>query len=637
MDGPVHQEGMFVFERCRLDPVSRTLTRDGVRIALQPRLFDTLLYLVRNALQNPGRVLERDELLAALWPARTVDEGNLGRAISSLRDVLKGHGVDGMLIVTAPGRGYRFGARVGFEPARTEIAPASIAAAPASAAPRRGGRAGTVITLVMALGGLAALLLLAALLAWRHAGRPAETQPFAPPPRSVAVLPFGTAGGAPGQYYLAEGMSEELINALGRVGQLRVAARVSSFAFRAKPVPVRDIARQLNVGMVLEGSLRQEGGHLHITAELVDAATGFLVWSRSYDRAPTDLLAVEGQIAEEVITSLKGSLADEDLASLALGGTTRADAFDAYLSGVALMGPTNGEANQAATDSFSRAVALDPGFTEALVARARAQIYIAVNGGVTVGRAGSLLDGALADAQRAVAQAPRLGAAHAVLGLVLEYRLKDLGRAAAEFGQAAKLAPNDAAAATSYALFEADLGHMDLAVKSVTHAAELDPLQPVYYRMLGQILAYAGRFPEASVALRHAANLPPADPNADRIFRGIVLTVQGDMAQAGEVCAGEVDYLDLVCLALADHALGRAAEAQHAMDRLRTMQGDRGAYNYAGIYASWGRRQDALGWLQRAYELRDPGMLDIKIDPRLASLRGTDAYQSIVRRMGFPP
>jgi serine/threonine-protein kinase len=301
------------------------------------------------------------------------------------------------------------------------------------------------------------------------------------------------------------------------------------------------------------------------------------------------------------------------------------------------MGPTNGEANQAATDSFSRAVALDPGFTEALVARARAQIYIAVNGGVTVGRAGSLLDGALADAQRAVAQAPRLGAAHAVLGLVLEYRLKDLGRAAAEFGQAAKLAPNDAAAATSYALFEADLGHMDLAVKAVTHAAELDPLQPVYYRMLGQILAYAGRFPEASVALRHAANLPPADPNADRIFRGIVLTVQGDMAQAGEVCAGEVDYLDLVCLALADHALGRAAEAQHAMDRLRTMQGDRGAYNYAGIYASWGRRQDALGWLQRAYELRDPGMLDIKIDPRLASLRGTDAYQSIVRRMGFPP
>jgi len=632
VDGAVHQQRVFVFERCRLDPISRTLTRDGARIGLQPRLFDTLLYLV----QNPGRVLERDELLAALWPTRTVDEGSLGRAISSLREVLKAHGVEETLIVTSPGRGYRFGARVDFEPVVAEPAPASIATAPASAVPRHR-RVGAVPLLC----GLAALSLLAVLLPWRHAAHPAESAGFAPPPRSVAVLPFmtvtGLGGGAAEKDYLAEGLSQELINKLSRVGDIRVAARLPTFAFWAKPVPVRDIGRQLNVGMVLEGSLRHEGGHLHLTADLVDATSGFLVWTRSYDSTPNDLLALEGQIAAKVVTSLKGSLPDEDPVSLALGGTTKPDAFDAYLSGMVLMGPTNGEANQAATDAFTRAIALDPGYSEALVARARAQVYMAVNGGVTVGREGALLDGALADAQRAVAQSPRLGAAHAVLGLVLGCRLQDLGRAAAEYGQAVALAPYDAATVTSYALFQTDLGHMDQAVKEVTHATELDPLASVYDRMEAQILAYAGRFPEAFVALRHAASLPPADRNADRIFRGIVLTLQNDMAQAREVCEGQVDYLDLVCLALADHALGRDAEAQRAFDRLRTLQGDSGAYNYAGIYATWGRSQDALHWLQRAYELRDPGMLDIKIDPRLASLRGTDAYQAIVRQMGFPP
>jgi len=631
MDGAVHLQGTFVFARCRLDPISRTLTRDGARITLEPRLFDTLLYLV----QNPGRVLERDELLAALWPGRIVDESNLGRTISSLRKVLKEHGIEETLIVTAPGRGYRFGALVVFEPAMAQTDPALVATTAAASATPRHRRTGAALLLC----GLAAVSLLAVLLPWRHAAHLAEVPRFTPPPRSVAVLPFSSVTGLGGaeQDYLAEGLSRELINQLGRVEDIRVAAPLPSSALRAKPMPLRDIARQLNVGMVLEGSLRHEGGHLHITADLVDATSGFLVWTRSYDRAPTDLLALENQIAEEVVTSLKGSLPEKDPASLALGGTTRADAFDAYLSGMMLMGPTNGEANQAATDAFTRAIALDPGYSEALVARARAQVYMVVNGGVTVGRAGALLDAALADAQRAVAQSPALGAAHAVLGLVLGCRLQDLGRAAAEYGQAVALAPYDAATVTSYALFQADLGHMDLAVKEVTHAAELDPLASVYDRMLAQLLAYAGRFPEAFVALRHAASLPPADRNADRIFRGIVLTVQNDMAQARDVCAGQVDYFDLVCLALADHALGREAEANHAFDRLRTLQGESGAYNYAGIYGAWGRPQDALHWLQRAYELRDPGMLDIKIDPRLASLRGTAAYQAIVRQMGFPP
>jgi serine/threonine-protein kinase len=482
----------------------------------------------------------------------------------------------------------------------------------------------------MALGVVAALAL--AGVAWRE-----WAVARARPPHSIAVLPFTNVSGDPAQDYLSDGLSTELINALGRVDDIRVAAGTSSASFKGRNVLVGEIGRLLNVGYVLEGSVSRSGTRLHVTTQLIDTSTGFQKWSRQYDRDQSGALAVEDQIAPAVVTAIKGTTQDTDLASLAMGRTANARAFDAYLVGMSALGEPNGAGNGQAIAALGRAIALDPAYADAYVARARAQVYDVVGDtSLNAAEGAARLDMAVRDAETAVKLAPKLGGAHAALGMALKYRLVDLTRAATEYGQAMALAPEDAETAMSYAYFQLEIGHTAQAVAIAQHAAALDSLRAMNYRTLAVILGYAHHYDSAMAALAHARGLAPAEPGPDRIALGLVLTARGDAAAARTTCAGAVDYYDLACLALADHALGQDAAATAALAKLHTMLGDSGAYVYAGIAAAWGQPDAALRWLGRAYELRDPGLADIKIDPRLASLHGTAPFQGIVRRIGFP-
>jgi TolB-like protein/DNA-binding winged helix-turn-helix (wHTH) protein/tetratricopeptide (TPR) repeat protein len=647
MDGPVHQQGIYRFEQCRLNPVSRALSRNGAPVPLRSRLFDTLLFLV----QNPGRIIEREELIAAVWPARTVDDTSLPKAISSLRALLKAGGVDEEIILTVPGRGYRFGAQVVFEhlpgisssSGSDSVPNDGVIQTPPATLPSGGLPGKRRIGLIWLVGLVVCGGMLALALLWsgQTGVRPTAslaTTASAPPLHSVGVLPFVNTSGDAAQEYLSDGMSEELINALGRVSSLRVAARNSSFAFKGKAEAIQDVARRLNVADVLEGSIQRVGTRVHVTAQLVDASTGFQVWSRTYDRTTADLLAVEGQIAEEVITSVIGVLLDADLAKLALGGTNSPQAFDAYLTGMAAMGAATGAANRQAIEAFRQAITADPEYAEAYVERARAAVFTVVGGGTAnPSKAEAMLNEARLDAERAVLIAPRLGAAHAVLGLVLKFQLTDLGRAADAYRQAAELAPDDASTTMSYALFQAELGHMEQALAAAQHATTLEPLQPLNHRILAEILAEAGRYDEASEALHRAQNLQPPDAKSDRIVLGLIQTYRGDMEGARKNCLQDTDFYAMACLAVADHALGQLDEANATFAKLRASVGDQGAFIFAGIYASWGQQTDALHWLQLAYELRDPGLIDLKVDPRLESIRGMTQYKDLVQRMGFPP
>jgi TolB-like protein/DNA-binding winged helix-turn-helix (wHTH) protein/tetratricopeptide (TPR) repeat protein len=623
MDGPPLPDGCYVFERCRLDPIGRILARDGQKAKLQGRLFDVLLYLVQNA----GRIVEREELLSAIWPSRTVDEGSVPRSISSLRLAFKAIGVEDTLIHTVAGRGYSFSTRVSFEPADVPQM-----TQPTMVPQAAGFREGRQLRgkLAAAIGAATALALAAAL--WRNmAAAPA------PPPHSIAVLPFTNVSGDPAQDYLADGLSTELINALGRVDDIRVASGTSSSSFKARHLLVGEIGRLLNVGYVLEGSVSRSGTRLHVTTQLIDTITGFQKWSRDYDGDQAGVLAVEDQIAPAVITAIKGTAQDTDLASLVMGRTTNARAFDAYLVGMAALGEPNGAGNSQAIAAFSRAITLDPAYADAYVARARARVYDVVGDtSFNPSEGEARLDEAVRDAETAVRLAPKLGGAHAALGMALKYRLVEPTRAATEYGQAMALAPDDAETAMSYAYFQLELGHTALAVATAQHAAALDSLRAMNYRTLAVILSYAHRYDDAMAALAHARGLSPAEPGPDRIALGLVLTAKGDAAAARTTCAGGLDYYDLACLALAEHALGHNAAAEAALAKLHILLGDSGAYLYAGIAAAWGQTDPALRWLRRAYELRDPGLADIKIDPRLASLRGTPAFETIVRQMGFP-
>jgi serine/threonine-protein kinase len=644
MDFFTREKGVYAFGPFRLDPVRRALLRDGERVKLGARLFDTLLYLV----ENHDRLVERDELQQAVWQGRIVEEGNLGQAISALRKALQADGTTENFIVTVAGRGYRFGAPVEFQPeaagglsADRPSQPDRPEEAVAATAPAQ--RIG-VNWRTAARWGAAALLVAASLaLLWRllPAGdTPASglNAPFAPPPHSVAVLAFTNLSGDPGQEYFSDGLSEELIDALSRIRQVQVAARMSSFSFKGKPATIDEIAHKLNVGAVLEGSVRRQGQRLRITTQLIDGKTGYELWSHSYDRDQRDVLAVQVEIASAVSASLQVTLLGDETAKLAMGGTANPKAFDAYLRGMELLYANEGPILRRALAAFDEAIALDPNYAQARVRRSTTLRQILFTEDIPdVATADRMENEALAEAQRAVALAPDLPSAHAQLGGVLEEARFDFAGATSEVDRARDLAPSDFAASLAYADLHMHLGHAAEAVTAAQLAASLDPLTPNTYLRLAGVLTWAHRFDEAQAAVHHAEQMAPASSPEFRGLQGEIELDQGDPARARQTCAAAADWQQIMCLAIADHLLGQQPEAASYLAKLRAMLGDTGAIQYAEIYAQWGQTEDALHWMEEAWRLRDPGLIELKADLRLDPIRATPRFQAIERRLNFPP
>jgi TolB-like protein/DNA-binding winged helix-turn-helix (wHTH) protein/Tfp pilus assembly protein PilF len=628
MDQSVPLEGTYRFADFTLDPGRRALRHGELPVELPDRLFDALLCLVRNR----GRLVERDELQRFIWGGRQVNDGSLHRAMSSLRKALRDAGADQELITTAPTRGYRFVAAVEVMGQAPDATPADP---PTSAPPtgrRNRPRAGIVL-------GLAALCLGAAWVAtvqWRRPPDAAAVQDWAHQPRSIAVLDFSDDSSDPRQGYVARGLADELAGLLGRLSTLHVAARTSARFFADKNAPAQDIARQLGVTSLLEGSVRQDGTHLRVNVQLIDGRTGFQIWSQRYDRTAADALDLQASIAEAVVGALKLTLVGNDMAALSIGGTRDAAAFDAYLRGInAMKDRASASAVANAIADFDEALKQDPAYSMALVMRARALVYARLDDtSPDQAAAQNLLSRARADAERSVALTPRLGMAHSTLGYVMKYSLADFARAKTEFAAGVEFAPNDAAVISSYGFFELALGNIAEGTIAAEKAAALDPLSPVTYRMLGAAYILAHRYDDADAAFRRARLLEPAPTEEDRVYAWTVALRRGDPATAARICAGETSIRDQFCLAVALHALGRTAEAQRHMDRLQAAFGDSGAFQYAQIDAQWGQLDAAGTWLRTAYRLRDPGLVYIKAEPMLDPIRNSTAYLDIAGRLG---
>jgi TolB-like protein/DNA-binding winged helix-turn-helix (wHTH) protein len=628
MNFSAREQFVYVFGPFRLDPVRRALLRDGVAVDLAPRLFDALLCLVENA----GRIVARDTLVRAVWDGRIIDEANVKQTIFSLRKALETSGSADRLIVTAPMRGYRFAA-----PVRMEVDPVAQVPVAAPDAPGNGWR-----VLPNAIGRIAALALIAiagaALGVWALLPRQtatATTAHFTPPPHSVAVLAFTSLGDDPRQDYFSDGVSEELISALSRIDALRVAARTSAFSFKGKEVTVADIARQLNVGTVLEGSVRRDGTRVRVTADLVDARTGYELWSGSYDRARGDMLGVQADIAAAVTASLRVTLLGGDAAKFSVGGTDNPRAFDAYLRGMKLQDSPDPNAAKAALAAFDGAIALDPNFALARAHRSHVLNVTASSGDIADPAAVTrMLMEARAEAERAIAIAPNLGGGHVARGSVLMTTL-DFAGAEREITFARDLAPGDATVGMIYAFMQLQFGRVQAGLDAAELAASLDPLTQDTYLELATMLAVARRYDDARAALRHAAIL--GDAQRTRDIEATIDLDQGDFAAAHHMCASGQSAADLICLAIAEHGLGRHAEAKSRMAALRAMLGDTGALQYAEINAQWGQDAEALRWLGVAYRLRDPGLAEMRVDALLGPIRATKEFQDIEARLNFPP
>ncbi len=459
---------------------------------------------------------------------------------------------------------------------------------------------------------------------------------FAPPPHSIAVLPFVNLSGDKEQEYFSDGLTEELLNSLAEINELQVAARTSAFSFKGKDNDIGMIARKLNVGAVLEGSVRRSAHTIRITAQLINAVTGFHLWSKTYDRDLGDVLKLQTEIATAVSEALKVTLLGDVAAKIELGGTHNPAAFDAYLrASRAYASRHEAKAVPTAIAAYTEAIDLDPNYALAFAGRSRAFATYATEVAEGAEVRESFIK-AEADAKRAIELAPDLAAGHMALARVFQTGTLDFARAREEYERAQVLAPGNATVLSASAGFAAIMGHSGAGIAALRRAVVLDPLSSTPYGALGEALYAARRYGEAARVFSQGIIV---DPNfkLTYAFRGLALYGLGDLEKARASCESQRDdWLSQVCLAVVYNKLGRRADAEAVLAKLKAAQGDDAAYQYAQIYAQWGARPKALEWLDKAMSVRDPGLEFLKADPLFDPLRKEPRFQAIEQELKFP-
>ncbi len=458
---------------------------------------------------------------------------------------------------------------------------------------------------------------------------------FNPPPHSIAVLPFVNLSGDKEQEYFSDGLTEELLNSLSEINELQVAARTSSFYFKGKDIDLGTVAHKLNVGAVLEGSVRRSDHTIRITAQLVNAVTGFHLWSKTYDRDLGDVLKLQTEIATAVANALKVTLLGDIAAKIELGGTRVPAAFDAYLRGAkAYISRNEGKDTPTAITAYTEAIRLDPHYALAFAGRSMAFTSFAGEA-PTAAAAREAFDKAQADARQAIALAPDLGQAHLALAFVSDSTL-DFAQANDEYERALILAPGNAQVLRRSGVFAAYMGHFDGGIAAARRAVVLDPVAREIHGWLGRALYAARRYEEAVAAFAEVIRLEPYKAIYGDL--GFAYYGLGDLQRARGSCETNPDYwLSQQCLAVLYDKLGRRSDAEAELAHLKTDLGDTGAYQYATIYAQWGNRAKALEWLETALRLRDSGLVELKTDPLMDPLRKEPRFEAVMQELKFPP
>jgi TolB-like protein/Flp pilus assembly protein TadD len=458
---------------------------------------------------------------------------------------------------------------------------------------------------------------------------------FTPPPHSIAVLPFVNMSGDKEQEYFSDGLTEELLNSLAAINQLQVAARTSAFSFKGKDTDIGTIARKLNVGSVLEGSVRRSSHTVRVTAQLIDAVTGFHLWSKTYDRDLGDVLQLQTQIATAVAEALKVTLLADTATKIELGGTRNPAAFDAYLHATRAVDASGDKNYLRAADAYTNAIHLDPNYALAFAGRSFVQSLYAAQEAQRPAVRG-YFDKALADAHQAITLAPDLAEGHLALGFYLANGALDLKQSLDEFDRARALGQGRATILRVSGLFSIMTGQTETGLADLRRAVTLDPLNALTHHLLGFGLYLAHRYEEARAANAEAISLDPDLLRAYE-FSGLTDYQLGNLAGARATCEARPNYWGTQwCLALVYQKLGRQADARAAVVKIQDMQGDTTAYQYSTIYAQWGDIPKALEWLESAWRLRDPGLSLLKTDALMDPLRKEPRYQTIERDLRFP-
>lgn len=576
-----------------VQPSLNTICNNGTAARLEPRVMGVLVCLAR----HPGEALTKEKLLQEVWQDTFVTEDVLKHSISELRRVFEDDARDPHVIQTIPKRGYRL------------VAPVQPAHVSKDGAPSAG----------------------------QESARPAPIVAGIPQD-SIAVLPFVNMSSDQESEFFADGTTEEIINALAQIKNLRVVARTSSFSFKGKHVDLRTIGEQLNVRTVLEGSVRRAGEHLRVTVQLVNVADGYHLWSERYDREMKDIFAIQEDIARSIAERLKVALGGDEQ-PLVEAGTQNLEAYEAYVKGRALFfqrGPRLLQAMQC----MKQAVALDPNYAIAWAALADAYNMA---GFYCVVKPSACMPPGKEAALRAVTLNPSLAQARAALGVSHMLHDWDWPKAEQEFLFALELNPRYAQARLWYALFSLQwvAGRHEEGIAQAKNAGEYDPLSGWARAMLAGAYINAGKFEEAVKTAQLSLQFDP-DFFLARWYLVSALTAQGRYEEAVAVAeptlstSGRHPWV-VAGLALIYSELGTLASATPLYMELQWRA--KREYVTPSLLAvaafAAGDQDEAIRYAQEALAIGDPIFITVKYYPTFARLRRDPGFQEILAARGW--
>ena len=629
---------MKVFKTFRLDTANHLLWRNGDRVPLAPKAFDLLAYLVKHA----GQLVTQDQILEALWSETYVNPEVLRKYILEIRRALGDRPDNPEFIETVPKRGYRFIAPVLEESAAEPLVAATSSAIEESATEEDTRSIGALLEVKSSSGRyrvwkLAVLPVLAVLAAAAIAGQHfwvARNRVNASSARntSIAVLPFADMSAAKDQEYFSDGLAEQLINDLAKVSGLKVVGRSSAFQFKGRNEDLREVGRKLGVANVLEGSVRRDGNHVRITAELIKTDDGFQLWSQTYDREIKDIFTVQDEIALSATEALQLKLMGANgQPFVANPRSTNPEAYQAYLQ--AEYFSERGESEEdlgKALDYTDKAIKLDEKYAPAWALRSSVQNTMAE---VALTDTTEGFRNARDDAERAIALDPTLASAYLALARTQIFYDWDWDAADTSLAKAAALEPGSVEIFRVRSHLSLILGNLDQAITLYEQAVALDPLRANSHLNLGQLLYLSGRYDEAQAALQKALDLNPQAAYVHVILGQILIAERKPQQALVEVEKEPSEWGKLTGEVLAYHALGRERDSNTALAGLIARHGTYAAYQIAQAYAYRGESDKSFEWLERAYDQRDTGLPSFNTEPLFKNLQHDPRYSELLKKM----
>lgn len=655
MGSPAAVARILHFGVFEVDLKACELRKHGLRLKLPEQPFQVLVVL----LEKPGEIITREELRNSLWPGDTfVDfDHGLNNAVMRLREVLGDASENPRFVETIPRRGYRFIAPVAGsalpEPTTTEseVESGPVPVANASPTVERAGVADTaqaagirrrpvtirfaiLITAILALAGL----LGAGLFHYTRAGAPDSNRVQN---KSLIVLPIENLSGDKDQEYFADGMTDDLIANLAKIRSLRVISRSTAMAYKGTRKPMSQIASELNVDAVFEGTVLRVGDRVRITAELVQVSTDRHLWAETYESQMGDILALQNRVSSAIVNEIRINLTPEDQERLARNPAVAPEGYENYLKGRYYWNKRSDENLTRAIGYFEQATKQDPQYALAYAGLSDCYAIISAEIFGTM-PASETAPKAKAAALKALEIDPTLSEAETSLATVKFNYDWDWSGAAAGFAKSIEDNPSYATAYQRYSLYLMAMGRTEDSVEQIDKARELDPLSISINFSLGWRFYMARQYDRAIQQLRNTLEMDPSY-ELPHLVLGLSYAEKRDFGHAIPELRKAVELshgtpLMVSALANVDARSGNKAEAEKLLADLSAESKRQyvSPYYFAVVYAGLGRPEEAINWLERALADRSNGLVFLKVEPELDGLRSNPRFVALQQKLNFP-